>query len=205
MLRGSWCKNLKYGKKDIYRCLLSQTEERNEREIRGAERVADVKETVVQLGTEDGSTKKIKSSSDMSILGIAADEEERIKRHSKDPNKILPLVQIGWTEAECRKWCEDRDLLSPIYTTATRGGCWFCHNQGLGQLRILRSNYPDLWALMLKWDDDSPVYFKPNHVTVHDIEERFQMEDEGIDMTGFRWDWIRNGIGGQYTLWGGEE
>ena len=54
-------------------------------------------------------------------LGIAADEPERIARHTKD-GFILPLVEIGWDEAYCRKWCEENDLLSPIYTTATRGG-----------------------------------------------------------------------------------
>lgn len=54
-------------------------------------------------------------------LGIAVDEPERIKRHDK-PGFKMPLVEIGWTEADCRKWCEERDLLSPIYTTATRGG-----------------------------------------------------------------------------------
>lgn len=76
-------------------------------------------------------------------LGIAADEPERIQRHDK-PGFKMPLVEIGWTEADCRKWCEERGLLSPIYTTATRGGCWFCHNQGIDQLRILRKEYPDL-------------------------------------------------------------
>lgn len=201
MLRGGWCKHLKYDEKDIYRCLLSEDNKTDEREVRTDGRLANDGNAVVQLRTEDGGVKKTKSSSDVSILGIAADEEERIKRHSKDPNKLLPLVQIGWTEAECRKWCEERDLLSPIYTTATRGGCWFCHNQSLTQLRLLRSNYPELWALLLKWDNDSPVFFKANHVTVHDIEDRFQMEDEGIDMTNFRWDWCRNGIGGQYSFW----
>lgn len=60
-------------------------------------------------------------------LGIAADEPERIERHTK-PGFLLPLVKIGWDEAYCRQWCEERGLLSPIYTTATRGGCWFCHN-----------------------------------------------------------------------------
>ena len=54
-------------------------------------------------------------------LGIAADEPERISRHTKD-GFMLPLVEIGWDEAYCRKWCEENDLLSPIYTTATRGG-----------------------------------------------------------------------------------
>lgn len=56
----------------------------------------------------------------MQYLGIAVDEPERIKRHDK-PGFKMPLVEIGWTEADCRKWCEERDLLSPIYTTATRG------------------------------------------------------------------------------------
>lgn len=92
-------------------------------------------------------------------LGIAVDEPNRF--HNLSDAKRSPLVEAGWTEADCRKWCEENDLLSPIYTTATRGGCWFCHNQGVGQLRLLRKNYPELWALMLKWDADSPVTFKP--------------------------------------------
>lgn len=124
------------------------------------------------------------------IFGIAADEPKRIERHSKRDDVILPLVEIGWTEAMCREWCEQNDLLSPIYTTATRGGCWFCHNQGVDQLRLLRKNYPDLWALLLKWDKDSPVTFKPDGHTVHDFDRRFQAEDDGLiipnDRT-FRW------------------
>lgn len=58
----------------------------------------------------------------VSILGIASDEPERIERHQAKENVLLPLVEVGWTEADCRKWCEENDLLSPIYTTATRGG-----------------------------------------------------------------------------------
>ena len=54
-------------------------------------------------------------------LGIAADEPERIKRHTR-PGIILPLVEIGWDEAYCRKWCEENDLLSPIYTNAAEVG-----------------------------------------------------------------------------------
>lgn len=125
-------------------------------------------------------------------LGIAADEPERIQRHDK-PGFKMPLAEIGWTEADCRRWCEENDLLSPIYNTATRGGCWFCHNQGVGQLRLLRRDYPDLWALMLKWDDDSPVTFKADGHTVHDFDRRFQLEDEGLispDDRVFRWEML---------------
>lgn len=70
-----------------------------------------------------------------------------------------------------------------------QGGCWFCHNQGIDQLRLLRKDYPDLWNLLLKWDLDSPVTFKADGHTVHDFDRRFAAEDKGkipIDRR-FRW------------------
>ena len=123
-------------------------------------------------------------------IGIASDEPNRF--HNLTDTKKSPLVEAGWEEAYCRKWCEENDLLSPIYTTATRGGCWFCHNQGVGQLRLLRKNYPELWNLMLKWDKDSPVTFHADGHTVHDFDRRFQLEDEGLIYADdrFRWDML---------------
>lgn len=124
-------------------------------------------------------------------LGIAADEPNR--SGSLSATRLSQLVEAGWTEADCRQWCEGNGLLSPIYTTATRGGCWFCHNQGVGQLRLLRKSYPDLWALMLKWDSDSPVTFKADGHTVNDFDRRFRLEDEGLispDDRVFRWKMI---------------
>ncbi len=121
-------------------------------------------------------------------IGIAADEPARF--HSLSDIKKSPLVEAGWTEENCRKWCKENGLLSTIYTTATRGGCWFCHNQGVDQLRLLRRNYPDYWALMLKWDADSPVTFHADGHTVHDFDRRFQLEDEGFLEPGdrrFKW------------------
>ena len=123
----------------------------------------------------------------ISYIGIAADEPKRF--HNLTKTKKSPLVEAGWTEADCHKWCEANDLLSPIYTTATRGGCWFCHNQSVGQLRLLRKDYPELWALMLKWDADSPVTFKADGHTVHDYDRRFALEDDGMIRPDepFRW------------------
>lgn len=132
------------------------------------------------------------SSDCITYLGIAADETERIKRHTAKDKK-MPLVEIGWDEIYCRKWCEENDLLSPIYTTSARGGCWFCHNQGVEQLRLLRKNYPELWELLLKWDDDSPVSFKADGHTVHDFDKRFTMEDAGIIQPNnpFKWRFLK--------------
>ncbi len=121
-------------------------------------------------------------------IGIAADEPKRF--HNLTERKRSPLVEHNITEAEARKICEELDLLSPIYTQSARGGCWFCHNQSVNQLRLLRKQYPEYWALMLKWDLDSPVTFRADGHTVHDFDKRFQLEDEGFisaDDKNFRW------------------
>lgn len=120
-------------------------------------------------------------------IGIAADEPNRLHRLTE--TKRSPLVEAGWSEAMCREWCEKNDLLSPIYTNSARGGCWFCHNQSIEQLRLLRRNYPHLWELLLKWDNDSPITFKPNGCTVHDYDYRFQCEDEGLIPTDATFKW----------------
>ena len=131
--------------------------------------------------------KAVEKGGNIVYIGIAADEPNRFGNLSD--KKKSPLVEIGWDEAYCRKWCEENDLLSPIYTTAARGGCWFCHNQSVNQLRLLRKNYPDLWNLMLKWDKDSPVTFHADGHTVHDFDRRFALEDDGFVVPGeaFRW------------------
>ena len=179
MVKGNWCTS------DLKQRALRQSGASIARELKlnsiTASRSQSIKGTGVQPSNSEFSDSTLAQGADINIvqyLGIAADEPERIKRHQK-PDIILPLVEVGWDEAYCRQWCEENDLLSPIYTDSARGGCWFCHNQGLEQLRLLRKNYPDLWKLLLKWDKDSPVSFKPDGHTVHDYDLRFRLEDEG--------------------------
>lgn len=121
-------------------------------------------------------------------VGIAADEPERLKSLEQN-KKISPLAEAGWDEQRCWDWCVENDVLSPIYKDAIRGGCWFCHNQGADQLRLLRKNYPEYWAILLKWDKDSPVTFKANGHTVHDYDIRFKMEDLGLIDENKKWFW----------------
>lgn len=124
----------------------------------------------------------------ISYLGIAVDEPGRF--HNLTDTKRSPLFEAGWTEQKCRIWCEENGLLSPIYISSERGGCWFCHYQGVQQLRLLRKNYPEYWALMLKWDTDSTRSFHSDGHTVHEFDQRFQLEDEGFlsaDDKTFRW------------------
>lgn len=120
-------------------------------------------------------------------LGIAADEPGRFGQLNEC--KRAPLVEFGIEEDLCGLYCQYSDMLAPTYETGCRDGCWFCHNQGVDQLRNLWRSYPDLWALMMKWDLDSPVTFKADGHTVHDFDRRFRMEVERkipTDRT-FRW------------------
>ena len=124
----------------------------------------------------------------VSYIGIAVDEPQRLQYVQE--NEKYPLVEAGWTEEKCRQWCEENDLLSPIYSSSARGGCWFCHNQGADQLRFLYRNYPEYWKMLLRWDFDSPNTFKADGYTVSMYDRRFRMEDEGLLDPGdpkFRW------------------
>ena len=131
---------------------------------------------------------KLERGENVVYIGIAADEPNRF--HNLTEAKKSPLVEAGWTEQMCHDWCERNGLLSPIYANMARAGCWFCHNQGVNSLRILRRDYPEYWAIMLKWDADSPVTFHSDGRTVRDFEKRFQLEDQGLisaDDKVFRW------------------
>ena len=120
-------------------------------------------------------------------LGIAADEPARFGQLNEW--KRAPLVEFDIDEDLCGLHCQYGRCLGPSYETSCRDGCWFCHNQGVDSLRNLWRNWPDHWALLLKWDKDSPVTFKADGHTVHDFDRRFQMEVERkipTDRT-FRW------------------
>ena len=110
------------------------------------------------------------------IVGIAADEEKRIVRQTVT-GKVLPLVKFGITEKEAAEICERRGLLSPAYSKGrSRLGCWFCHNQRIGELKRLYYDYPALWEKLARLDRDSPVMFKP-----------------GLSLTGLGWRFYNEG------------
>ena len=187
---GSWCKKLKYEYINIQRFVLQQTQRVAKS---GSKRQPLFKYAEKQpfSALPDCTTGNINI---VQYLGIASDEPERIKKHQNKKNIVLPLVDIGWEEDYCGLWCQYSNLLSPSYTSSARDGCWFCHNQGVEQLRYLRKKYPHLWEILLKWDNDSPVSFKADGHTVHDYDKRFEMEDKGLINIDepFFWKYLNN-------------
>ncbi len=77
-------------------------------------------------------------------VGIAYDEPVRYERLNHKTH-IAPLYDLKITESEAMELCRKYDLLSPIYETSFRGGCWFCCKQSLKQLKWLYEKHPELW------------------------------------------------------------
>ena len=77
-------------------------------------------------------------------IGIAADEPKRLLQ--LNDRKISLLARYGYTENMAKKLCEKYNLLSPIYRTSERNGCWFCPNCRIKDFVMLRKRHPELWG-----------------------------------------------------------
>lgn len=108
-------------------------------------------------------------------VGIAYDEPERYERLNHETH-IAPLYDLKITEKEAMEICEKYDLLSPIYKTSFKGGCWFCPKQRLSQLKWLYQEHNDLWNILRDMEKDSFNTFRPN-TTLKDLEERFKNDE----------------------------
>lgn len=113
-------------------------------------------------------------------VGYAIDEKKP-ERQQKIKNcqdlRMYPLCNHNLRERECMRICRNLNLLSPTYTASLRDGCWFCHNQSLKQLRLLRQQHPEKWQMLMDWDLESPVKFRTKE-TVSELDLRFQLEEQ---------------------------
>lgn len=105
-------------------------------------------------------------------IGIAADEPKRIH------DDVYPLVEWGWTEADCLRYCYEHGFdWGGLYDKFRRVSCWCCPLQNLNALRTLRKDFPDLWATLLDWQHKTWRKFRADY-SVDELEARFAKEDE---------------------------
>lgn len=112
-------------------------------------------------------------------IGIAIDEPERLLRLTDD--KISLLAKYGYTENMALSLCIKYDLLSPIYDFAPRGGCWFCPNARIAELKYLREEHRDLWEKLLELEQTpnliGNMWNTLSKISIHDMEKRFKCEE----------------------------
>ena len=110
-------------------------------------------------------------------IGIAKDEPKRLARLTA--NQISLLDKYGYTENDAKQLCQKAGLLSPVYEFTDRGGCWFCPNAKLPELRHLYDHHPDLWQKMMRLQAvPEKVTEKFNRSqTFADIDAMFRKQD----------------------------
>ena len=113
-------------------------------------------------------------------IGIAADEPKRLARLK--PGQISLLDKYHVAEPEARSMCAAEGLLSPLYDFTKRGGCWFCPNASISELRHLYRYHPELWQLLLELQDvpNKPTERFSWRRTFREIDERFRQEGEQL-------------------------
>ena len=116
-------------------------------------------------------------------IGIAKDEPSRLGRID-GVKKVSLLDKYGYTEAMARAKCEEYDLLSPIYQTGTRNGCWFCPNCSIKQFGLFRKAHPDLWneLVILSHTPNLCSYGFKYGKTVQEVEKLMDWDDRQLKL-----------------------
>lgn len=112
------------------------------------------------------------------MVGIAADETHRFEKE-KRPNRILPLVDWGVSEADALQYCYDRGFYWEedglrLYEILDRVSCWCCGNKNLKELYNIYKYLPGYWAKLkeLQYKTDRP-YRRQSGKTLFDLETEF--------------------------------
>lgn len=114
-------------------------------------------------------------------IGIAADEIMRLNGAKVSRYTIrYPLYEWDMSEADALEYCKAHGFdWGGLYDLMPRVSCFCCPLQRIGQLRVLRYEFPELWMQMLEWDMQlgaSNRGFR-GYDKVSDLERRFNLED----------------------------
>lgn len=115
-------------------------------------------------------------------VGIAADEPKRLARLKS--NQVSLMAKYGITETMAMEMCREAGLLSPIYDTGTRGGCWFCPNARINSLRLFRKTHNDLWQELVELGKTPNLcsYGFKYGTTIDQLEQRFRDEELQLNL-----------------------
>jgi 3'-phosphoadenosine 5'-phosphosulfate sulfotransferase (PAPS reductase)/FAD synthetase len=113
-------------------------------------------------------------------VGIAADETKRIAKERK-PTKLLPLVELGFTEAMCLKYCRDKGYTwlednVDLYDILSRVSCWCCANKNLAELKQYYLYLPKYWGKLKDFQSKTDRPMKGIGKSIFDLEKRFERE-----------------------------
>ena len=98
-------------------------------------------------------------------VACTANETERIEKERRE-NKVLPLVEMGITEAQALQYCYDRGIYWEqngvrLYEILDRVSCRICRNKNLKELQNIKRYLPETWTELMELQNRIPQPFKP--------------------------------------------
>lgn len=107
---------------------------------------------------------------------------EEVVDLKKKKNTRYPLVEWGMDIRQCLSYCKKHGFdYGDFYNERDRAGMFCCPLQSMKSIRLLRKEYPELWAYMLELDKKIEPNYGFNHGhTVNELEERFLQEEAKI-------------------------
>ena len=113
--------------------------------------------------------------------GIAVDETERLDRKSGSEIGSIaryPLAEWNMTEQDALNYCYSKGFdWNGLYEKFKRLSCFCCPLQSLKELRVLYTDYPELWNIMKDWDSKTYRKFRSDY-SILELEEKFKNEGE---------------------------
>ena len=108
--------------------------------------------------------------------GISFDEKQRTS-NNEGRNIKYPLVEWQITGRQALDYCYSRGLdWGGLYEKFHRVSCWCCPLSRIGELRVLYSEFPELWVELEEMDKKSFRKFKSNY-SVAELREKFANEN----------------------------
>ena len=119
-------------------------------------------------------------------IGIAVDEKKRMVKNHEEKGYVYPLIDWGWSEADCLQYLKDKGLHNPLYDEFSRLGCYWCPKQSLDSLRTVYNNYPDHWKQMVEWEKkiksiNGSRNYKPN-TDLSELDKMFDYENRQMSL-----------------------
>jgi 3'-phosphoadenosine 5'-phosphosulfate sulfotransferase (PAPS reductase)/FAD synthetase len=122
------------------------------------------------------SKKVVNNTNIIEFQGIAFDEEKRLNNNKGKRNIRYPLAEWYITEKQALQYCYDKGFnWGGLYEKMSRVSCWCCPLSRLGELKILYTDFPNLWQELKQMDKESFRQFRSDY-SVEDLELKFKKE-----------------------------
>ena len=128
--------------------------------------------TLLKNNVVDKYVKKYKAEGYKEYIGIAYDEQNRIK------DKEYPLIKWKMTEKDCLKYCYSKGFnWSGLYEHLNRVSCYCCPLKRISEYKVLYEYYPNLWNELKEMDKKANNRFRKDY-SVQELENKFKKEDK---------------------------